>query len=177
MPHIHTEDGQHDTVVSMYIFRTNFDRPKVLLHMHRKHSKWMQFGGHVELNESPWQAVVHELLEESGYEMSQLKLLQPPGRMKQLTGSVLHPQPVNINTHAIGSSHYHSALEYAFVASGEPLHAVDEAESQDFRLLDRDEVVAIPEGEIYEANRETVLYIFDRLLGEWEQVETRSFKD
>ncbi len=32
----------------------------------------MQVGGHIELDETPWQAVEHELREESGYTLAEL---------------------------------------------------------------------------------------------------------
>jgi len=63
MAHIHTQPGQHDHTASAYIVRTDFDEPKIMLHLHRKIGKYLQFGGHVELHETPWQAVVHELRE------------------------------------------------------------------------------------------------------------------
>ena len=66
MAHIHTQPGQHDHTASAYIIRTDLDTPRIMLHLHRKIGKYLQFGGHVELNETPWQAVVHELREESG---------------------------------------------------------------------------------------------------------------
>lgn len=72
MPHIHEGDGQHDLTAGAFIIRFDQDEPKGLLHFHRKLHKLLPIGGHVELNESPWQAIAHELDEESGYSMSQL---------------------------------------------------------------------------------------------------------
>src|SRR5690349_3881626 len=121
MPHIHTGPGQHDLAVGAYIIRSDFDEPKLLLHWHKKLDKWLQFGGHVELDENLWDAVRHELLEESGYELKQLKLLQPKERMKSLRGAILHPQPFHLNTHVFNETHNHTVLEYAFVTDQEPL--------------------------------------------------------
>jgi len=42
--------------------------PRIILHKHRKLNKLLQFGGHVELDETPWQAVLREIAEESGYD-------------------------------------------------------------------------------------------------------------
>lgn len=70
MPHIHTEPGQHDLTVSAYIVRMDLPEPAIILHKHRKLNKWLQFGGHVEPHENPWQAVQREIREESGYELS-----------------------------------------------------------------------------------------------------------
>mgnify|MGYP001683399595 FL=1 len=78
MPHIHNKPGQHDICVSGYIVKiTEGDEPRIILHKHRKLKMLLQFGGHVELDETPWQAVLREIAEESGYDKNQLKLLQP----------------------------------------------------------------------------------------------------
>ncbi len=39
---------------------------QVLLHWHRKNAMWLPFGGHLEENEDPVQAVLREIEEESG---------------------------------------------------------------------------------------------------------------
>lgn len=98
MPHIHVEPGQHDLTVSMFIVRTDGPEPIVLLHHHRKLGVWMQTGGHVELDETPWQTVSHELREETGYDLAQLAVLQPPLRLGPLPDNVVHPEPVCLRT-------------------------------------------------------------------------------
>lgn len=67
MPHIHTQPNQHDMTVSAYIVRKENDEWKYLVHFHKKIEVLMQIGGHIELDETPWQTVAHELEEESGY--------------------------------------------------------------------------------------------------------------
>ena len=74
MPHIHTEPDQHDMTVSAYIVRTDSAEPLCLVHMHRKIGKLAQIGGHIELNETPWQSIAHELEEESGYTLENATL-------------------------------------------------------------------------------------------------------
>ena len=76
MAHIHTEPGQHDHTVSVYLVLLDGKTPEILLHLHKKYRRLMQFGGHVELNEDPWQAIIHELEEETRYVISELKILQ-----------------------------------------------------------------------------------------------------
>ena len=72
MPHIHNKPGQHDICVSGYIVKiTEGDEPRIILHKHRKLKMLLQFGGHVELDETPWQAVLREIAEESGYDKNQ----------------------------------------------------------------------------------------------------------
>lgn len=180
MAHIHTGDGQHDLTVSAFIVRTDFDRPKIMLHRHKKLNTLLQFGGHVELDENPWQAIKHELLEESGYELSRLKLLQPHDRLKNVSdGSVLHPQPAYINTHPIDTrdlsgKHFHIDVGYAFVADEEPQQAIAADESADIVMLDKEELLALNHKDIWPATTEICLHVLDVCLPNWEQVPAPS---
>lgn len=119
MPHIHTEPEQYDFTVSAYIINP-VDRT-VLLHKHKLLGIWVQPGGHVELNENPWQALKHELLEETGYNINTLMVLQPT---MQFTGLVetVHPTPLVYRTHEFptgDNKHFHTDAAYGLVASGE----------------------------------------------------------
>jgi hypothetical protein len=170
MAHIHTGTGEHDLTVSAYIIRTDLGEPKIMLHLHKILGKHMQFGGHVELVENPWQALIHETMEESGYELSQLKLLQPPDRIKKLTGSIIHPQPISINTHPFNETHSHTDIEYGFVTSEEPKHTVGDGESLEFVHFTRDEIANMQDDKIIENNREIILFLFDVCFVKWEQI-------
>lgn len=176
MAHLHTDPGQHDFTVSAYVFRTDFDQPKILLHLHKKLNKWLQFGGHVELDETPWQAIAHELLEESGYTLDQLQVLQPKQRLRRLSGAVLHPQPVDVNTHKFNEEHFHIGLDYAFVTEQESKEGVADGESAESRLLTRAELEALPESEIIDNVREICLYIFDEIIPNWERIDSTQFE-
>lgn len=77
MPHIHTAPNQHDHTVTGYVIRTDGDQPRALLHVHKKLGKLLPPGGHIELDETPWAAMLHELREEAGYDAGQLLVLQP----------------------------------------------------------------------------------------------------
>lgn len=177
MPHIHTEHGQHDHTASAYIFRTDFSAPKVMLHLHKILGSYMQFGGHIELDETPWQTITHELLEESGYDLDQLQILQPQLRLKKLTGAVVvHPQPVSHITHVFNSEHFHTDVCYAMLASSEPRHVIGAKESSDIRLFTREEIIQLPNDKIIENIREIILYMFDDILGNWEKISPTDFK-
>lgn len=131
----------------------------------------MQFGGHIELHENPWQAVAHEVREESGYELKQLRLLQPPSRMEALSGAILHPSPACYCTHQFGDKdHFHTDAAYAFVTDEPPKHAVSDGESTDLRLLTRDQLAALDESEIIEDIREIGLFVMDTCVPDWEKV-------
>lgn len=168
MPHIHTGLGHHDLTVSAFIVRMDLGEPKLMLHWHKKLEAYLQFGGHVELNENPWQALTHELLEETGYSMSQLELLQPSSRLlNTMPGSVLHPQPVCINTHPIGSDHFHIDMDYAFVTGEPPAHEVGEGESTKFTYATKPELEE--DDGMFRSVREIGLFIFEECLPDWER--------
>jgi ADP-ribose pyrophosphatase YjhB (NUDIX family) len=135
MPHIHTEPNQHDLTVSAYIVRRDEREAKCLVHFHRKMQILMQIGGHIELDETPWQSMAHELPEESGYQLNELHVLQPFADRPQGTGNVFHPTPFLSDTHNVGNEHYHSDFCYAFVADAEPRATVGEGESADLRWM------------------------------------------
>jgi len=174
MPHIHTEPGQHDHTASGFIIRTDGPEPRVLLIRHKKLGVWIQPGGHVELHETPRQAIAHELREETGYELGQLELLQPAARIKRLTVTKLHPVPVLHNTHAFDNegNHFHTDIVYAFVTDQLPRHPVDVGESADFRWLTAAEMAGLPNTDTYEDIREIAKFMFDVCLPQWERVPT-----
>lgn len=178
MPHIHTEPGQHDTTASAFIIRADTPEPTVLFHMHKKVHKLLQPGGHVELHETPWQAVLHEIREETGYELSQLKVLQPSQRMKSLSGAVNHPVPLNQNTHLFkqGMEHYHTDTAYAFVADGEPAGSPDDLESNDLRWLTIEQLRKMDQAEIGQNSREIAMYAFEHILDYWEPIDLSEFQ-
>lgn len=136
MPHIHTNPGEHDTTVSAFVVRMQDDEPLCLVHMHRKHNVLMQAGGHVELDETPWGALEHELREETGYTLDEISVLQPTGMRLQLDEKVItHPVPLLVNTHPISNEHYHTDLSYAFIARSIPSALPGKDESDDLRWL------------------------------------------
>ncbi|HSX05356.1 MAG TPA: NUDIX domain-containing protein [Candidatus Saccharimonadales bacterium] len=102
----------------------------------------MQIGGHIELNETPWQTMVHELQEESGYKASELMVLQPTSDRITESATVYHPVPFIANTHGVGNEHYHSDWCYGFVASERPQRSPALSESTDLRWLTIEELKA-----------------------------------
>lgn len=176
MPHIHTEPGQHDHTVSIYIIRTDFDTPKMLFHFHDKMKAFAQFGGHVELHETPWHAAIHELKEESGYSINQLQLLQPTKRLKVIDQATVHPVPVAHATMGYPSygGHFHTDTAYAFTVNEAPKNAPDDGESTDLRLFSREEIVS--GNKVDTITRDIAVYILDEILADWKPVATTEFK-
>jgi 8-oxo-dGTP diphosphatase len=178
MPHIHSEPGQHDLTASAFIVRNDEGEAKILLHRHKKLGKLLQPGGHTELHETPWQSVLHEIIEETGYELTQLKVLQPKQRMKFLGGGgVLHPQDVNINTHPFDEAkqHFHTDIAYAFVADSVPTGEPDEGESTDLRWLTVEELKRLSNDDIFDGTRDIAVYVLTEVSHTWEPVELERY--
>lgn len=172
MAHIHTEQGQHDHTASAFIVRIDQAEPRLLLHKHKKLGMLLQPGGHIELHETPWQAVTREVREETGYELDQLQLLQPAARVKRLSVAKLHPVPVLHNTHAFDEhgDHYHTDIVYALVTNELPRHSVGAEESTDLRWLTRAELAVLTDKETYPDIHPVVEFIFDVCLPQWERL-------
>ena len=179
MPHIHTEAGQHDATVSFFIIRTDTPTPSVMLHMHRKVGKWMMFGGHVELNESPWEAALHEITEETGYAHQQLQVLQPPYRISKLDGAKVHPTPIVYSTKeypAAEQTHFHTDATYALITNEDPEGQPEEGESTNIIIVNLEELNAIPDDEIVEAWREIAREILSHYYHTWTAVDLHEFQ-
>lgn len=180
MAHIHTADGQHDLTVSGLIIQTDGSQSRVLLHIHKKLGVYLHFGGHVELHETPWQAVLHELLEESGYEASQLQVLQPKQRfiLQHEGRSVQHPTPFYFSTHPFDpdGQHYHSDTTFAFITREEPKHPIGAEEADTLRLFTAEDVRALNDQEIYPEMRELCLYALENSYEEWVPVPATSYR-
>lgn len=179
MPHIHAEPGQHDLTASAYVFRIDGTAPRVLLHWHRKLNCWMQFGGHVELHETPWATIAHELREESGYSLDQLKLLRPPHGLTSFgvgDNSVVHPLPFVFGTYPFDGKmpHFHTNVDYLFATTQEPKHLVSADESSTFQLFTKEEISKLSPQEILSNVRTVTLYAFT-LLDEWHEVDPTKY--
>lgn len=106
------------------------DLDAVLLNLHRRARRWFAFGGHHEPDDASLLATaLREATEESG-----------------LPGLLLDPQPVHLDTHAVGFCHpgrtvRHLDVRYAALAPRDADHHVSE-ESLDVRWWP---VTALPE--------------------------------
>ncbi len=176
MPHIHTAPGQHDPTASAYIIRIDGDEPLLLLHKHKLLDSYLQIGGHIELDETPWQAIVHEIKEESGYRMNQLRILQPKVRLKSITNATVHPQPAYVITHPFkGKDHYHTDAAYVFVTNEAPADNVSEGESNELRWFTDKELDELTTDEIIENVREIGHFVMRVYLKEGEAIQTAEF--
>lgn len=161
--------------VSGYIVRVDDDEPRCLVHMHRKMGKLMQIGGHIELDQTPWQSMAQELKEESGYELGEVQVAQHSTERLDDTTLVTHPTPFLVNTHSAGNDHFHSDLCYGFVASAPPLNQVAEGESEDSRWLTLSELdAAVESGEALSDTR-NIYRLFVKTIGSYALVVATSF--
>lgn len=116
MAHIHEKI---DFTVAIFIVHQR----KILVIHHRKLSKWLPLGGHIELDEDPEIAALREANEESGLEVELLGERPPttgPG-----TRALIAPRFLDI--HRISETHEHIGMIYwARPKSGEVTLATEE---------------------------------------------------
>ena len=175
MPHIHSGTKEHDLTVTAYIVRVDGEQPKALLHMHRKLHVLLPVGGHVELNETPWQALAHEVEEESGYVLSQLGVMQPASRITKMSKVVQHPYPLSVNTHSVPKDHFHTDLQYGLVVRDDPKMSLQDGEATDLRWLTLDEIKSMPAGEIFENTAQVYEFLLTEVLANWDTVAATDF--
>lgn len=148
--------------VSAYIVRKSDNGEWLcLVHMHRKIDILMQAGGHIELDQTPWQALAMELRDETGYDLADVRILQwslPP----TIFHAVTHPQPLLMNTHTAGEEHFHSDTCYAFVAEKLPSQTTGEGESDDLRWVSLKELqYLVAQGDALQDVGEIYKYLLD----------------
>lgn len=177
MGHINTGFGEHDTTVSFFIIRTDGDKPKAVYHRHRRLGVLTMFGGHVEKHESPWGCALRELVEETGYQPTQLAVLQPEVRMTFATRVDLHPVPAVCHTGQYPGDvlHFHSDSMYAFITDQPPAGSPAEGESTDVEMFTAHELAAGPIEGMPEKWREIGHHMLTRVYGGWEPVPLNSF--
>lgn len=97
-------DRKLDFVVTAYVV----DEGKVLLIHHKKHNLWLPPGGHIEVNETPDDALRRELREEVGieFEFLQRNDLPKEGNIREQLAL-----PFYVNVHSVGD-HDHCSLFY-----------------------------------------------------------------
>ncbi len=100
MPHIHKD---YDFVVCVYIVFCG----KVLLIKHKELGLWLPIGGHIELNETPDEALVREVKEECGLDIEVIG-----GKHAEISGITLMYTPAFVDVHAINKEHKHIGLVY-----------------------------------------------------------------
>lgn len=113
MGHIHA-DSEYDYTASAIIVHDN----KVLLLFHKKLQMWLPPAGHIELNETPIEALYREIEEETGLIQDHLTLVTPFTENMKLehdpSRNTLLPMPFNINTHMVNRGG-HQHIDFAYI--------------------------------------------------------------
>jgi len=78
-----------------------------------------------------------------------------------LSGSTLHPYTVCHSTHPIGDDHFHTDVGYAFTAAAGPKAGIAAGESNDWKLVAREELAHMSDEETTANIREIGSYVFD----------------
>lgn len=119
MPHIHE---LIDFTASAYVLHPT--EPKILLLDHIKLGKWLQPGGHIQLDENPLQALTHELVEETGLTSDDWYFLDQPDQpivMQDGVNLATLPIPFHINQHHYNNTHQHIDLCYLVKSKAEKI--------------------------------------------------------
>lgn len=142
MPHIHTELGQIDFTADTFV--VHIPTKRVLIRYHDKHDMWLVPGGHVELTETPPEAAIREVREETGLVVTLWKGNQlfeyENERYLELV------PPVAASVHDIRPGHRHVSLVY--FASSETTEIVEpdgREKSRGCLWLTRDELMKHPD--------------------------------
>ena len=107
MPHIH---DKIDFTASAFIVCNN----KVLLRFHDKYHKWINPGGHIELDQDPVETIYKEMKEETGLDV---RIVADP--IKDFNDTEDPDQgrdlllPIFINRHRVNPNHEHIDMIYA----------------------------------------------------------------
>lgn len=98
------EEADRDFVAGAFLERDG----KILFLKHKKYGIWLQPGGHVEEDETPDEAAVREMKEETGLEV---EVVGEEKEFESYSATDL-PMPFNINLHQIEESHWHCDFQY-----------------------------------------------------------------
>jgi 8-oxo-dGTP pyrophosphatase MutT (NUDIX family) len=150
MAHIHEKI---DFTASVFIVRDG----KVLLHLHKKLGKWLQPGGHIELDEDPNQAAMREVKEETGFDIELIGNPRPTLQEFDLSDSDIIP-PKFLNRHHFNEMHEHVDFVYFGTIIGGKETA---EEGSEIRWFSREDVLA--DTSLYVTTRAYALAALDEL--------------
>lgn len=130
MAHIHE---RIDFTASVFIVQDN----RVLMHLHKKTGKWLQPGGHIELDEDPNQAAIREAKEETGFDIELIGGTQLP-HLRDAKSDIVPPK--FLNRHHFNETHEHvDCVYFARIIDGE----LTPEEGVDIRWFSREELDSI----------------------------------
>ena len=109
---------------------------KILLIKHKKNRRWTQPGGHIEGNETPEEAALREVYEETGL---RVRLL---GERFPREDDFIRPLGIQKNrrTTSDGETHMHIDIIYAAVPNDDSKEQLNKEESDAIRWFSRNEL-------------------------------------
>lgn len=116
--------------VSVFVY--DKDSKKILLVHHKKMGVWVQPGGHVEMNESPEDAAIREVFEETGLKVRIL------GERKPRDCDYILPLAIQKND--VNDNHIHMDFVYVAYMDGENKLILNEKESTGIQWFTLDEI-------------------------------------
>lgn len=117
-----TVKGEKHFTASAWII-TKKNPKKVLLIHHKKFDKWIQPGGHIEWNENPIEAVIREVMEETGLDISFLEkyLEQTIDGVTKFLRVPDYFLEQKISSYKDESEHFHLDFQYVIEANEQKL--------------------------------------------------------
>lgn len=143
MSHIHEKI---DFTASALIVHDN----KVLLRLHDKYNIWLGIGGHIELDEDPYEALLREVKEESGLEIEVIGKKQ----LSSSKESVDLPVPAFLNRHHTSPGHDHIDMLYVCRAKTLNINPAPDEKKTEFKWFTGEELQNLS----YEINPHTRYY-------------------
>lgn len=119
MGHIHS-NSEYDFTISGIIIHED----KALMLLHHKVNFWLSPGGHIELDETPMQALYREIEEETGLSKDHLTLLNVYTENLTLEReegrNSTEPMPFDIDIHPIGTEG-HRHIDFGYILRSDTL--------------------------------------------------------
>ncbi len=138
MPHIHTGAGELDFTVCGYVVHDN----KTLLIKHKYLPIWTPPSGHIEVNQTPIEALYAEIREEAGIYEDSLELLptqtQNDAFIRTPEAEAM-PLPFDFEVHNVIDGHRHINVSYVLKSSTNHVEP-GEGESNTFKWFTVDEL-------------------------------------
>lgn len=117
------------------VFIINPENKKILLVLHKKFKKWVQPGGHIEENETPEEAAVREVYEETGMKVRLL------GERFPREDDFIRPLGIQCNRNLKGDMHID--ITYAAVPTHSTSLLLNREESNGINWFSREELETI----------------------------------
>ena len=140
MAHIHTGPGQIDFIAEVFCVYRN----TVLFRLHDKYHIWIAPGGHVELDETPEEAAVREVKEETGLDVA---LWDGASKETNCSDGAFHDGkelilPAFANVHSVNPEHRHISLVYFGKTTTNVIVQPETHEKSECKWLTRDQLLS-----------------------------------